>query len=152
MGGWGIREFDSFASRQMKIGDINPMDRRFWPKDPEPGFSPERNKKVIADSIKKYEKMRAKKLKEFDRGLAERADAVASFLTRHGRFSMTPSKGPLFANTLERYFGKRYLAKLRGQEIVDKLKRIGDPRLSNLRRRVWNEGGIYLGKPKKQKC
>jgi len=125
------------------LPNFNPADRRFWPKDPDPNFSPERNKKVIEETIKEYEAKRARELKKFEKGLAERTDAVASYLTgRYGAYRSTP---------LERYFGKRYLAKLRGEKIVEKLKRIGDPRLSSLRRKVWNEEGMYLGNPSDKK-
>ena len=120
------------------LPDFNPIDRKFWPDKPDPGFSPDRNKFVIESTIKKYEAMRAKKLKEFREGVAERAYAIASYLTsRYGAHSSTP---------IQRYFGKRYLAELRGQNIINKLKTAGSPNPSELRKRVWKEEGTYLGK------
>ena len=98
----------------MKIGDINPLDKRFWPVDPDPDFNPERNRLVIERTIKKYEEQRARKQGDFVDKLKERTDAVASWLTSsHGAESMKP---------MDRYFSKRYLAHLRGQEIVKEIK------------------------------
>lgn len=92
---------------------IDPRDARFIPEKPDIDFSPQRNKQVIDNSIKKYEAMRASKQKQFIQGLGERSEAVASFLdhVKQGKH-----------NNVDKYFGQRTLAKLRGLEIVDELK------------------------------
>ena len=89
------------------------MDRKFWPDEPEPGFSVKRNKQVIAKTIKEYEKQRAKKRKEFRDKLKYRTDAAATYLT--GRRGLSRSL------SVEKYFGKQELARLRGEEIVNRL-------------------------------
>ena len=123
------------------LPDFNPADRRFWPDRPDAGFSPERNNSVINGVIKKYEARRVKKMKEFKKGLAERTDAVTTYLTgNYGAQRSTP---------IQRYFSKRYLAYLRGQDIVDSLK-INSSIPSNLGYKVWNGEGRYLGGAKQK--
>ena len=77
-------------------------DKRFILETPDDGFSPERNKFIIEQSIKEYEAMRAKKMKAHDDEYAERADAVVSYLR-------ALSRGGSNAN-IEKYFGKKPLA------------------------------------------
>ncbi len=98
----------------MKIGEIDPLDKRFWPVNPDPDFSPEKNKAVIEKSIAKYEAKRAKEKNKFVDQLRERTDAVASWLTS--------PHGAIGGNPLERYFSRRYLAHLRGKEIVERIQ------------------------------
>jgi len=97
----------------MKIGDFNPLDRKFWPKNPEPGFSAQKNRRVIDEVIKAYDKQQQKKMKEFTGELRERTDAAASYLTGMG--------GAHRSRSIEKYFGKEYLMKLRGENIRNKL-------------------------------
>ena len=82
----------------------------FYVKDGDEGFSPERNKAVIANSIKKYNAYKIKQEKTYFNALDERIHAVACFL----RSKFVDSANP---NVIERYFGKQYLAYLRGQKI-----------------------------------
>ena len=82
----------------------------FYVEDGEEGFSPERNKAVIANSIKKYNAYKKKQVKKYHEELDERVHAVACFL----RSKFLDSNNP---NIIERYFGKQYLAYLRGQKI-----------------------------------
>lgn len=73
----------------------------------------EHNHRVVEDSILRYEKMRADKLKLSNEGIEERSDAIATFF-RHINMGGN--------NNIEKYFGKKELARLRGQEIVAQLK------------------------------
>lgn len=86
---------------------------RFFVKDPT-GFSAERNKAIIEDSIRKYDQTRAQKLKTVVGQYEERADAVVSFIK-----SVDRGKGA--QGDLEKYFGKKILAYLRGQQIRETL-------------------------------
>jgi hypothetical protein len=92
---------------------VKPEDKRFILDTPDEDFSPERNKAIVEQSIKDYEAMRAKKMKDRVEEYAERADAVTTYLKSltHGRSN----------SNMEKYFGKRNLAYLRGQEIREKL-------------------------------
>src|SRR5438552_3593470 len=97
---------DPFSGLLEKVA---PEDKKFVPKTPDVGFSPERNKAIIENSIKEYEAMRAKKLKDRLTEYEERADAVVTYLKHLDR-----GQGE---SNMEKYFGKRNLAYLRGLEI-----------------------------------
>jgi hypothetical protein len=126
----------------MKIGNINTMDRKFWQNTIEPGFSPERNKRIIEESIVKYEKNREKKLQEFRDKFGERAEAVASF--------WKSNKGAAYKSATDsnitKYFGKQYLAHLQGKRIVERLESkfntiVGKSRIPN----IINKNGTIKG-------
>lgn len=87
--------------------------RKFFVEKGEPGFSPERNKAIVEKTIKKMDMMRLKKRKEFAEGVRERADAVDTYLRSRIAQGSTP---------IEKYFGKKWLAHLRGQKILRVLK------------------------------
>lgn len=80
---------------------------------PDPGFSPDRNKAIIEGTIKKYEETRARKQREYKEQVAERSDAVVTYL-----------KSNKVGTPIEKYFNRRELAHLRGQKIVQKLVNI----------------------------
>lgn len=86
--------------------------QRFFVKDPK-NFSPERNKAIVEKTIEEYEAMRRKKMEEKVDHYGERADAVVTYLK-----SLDRGHGE---SNLEKYFGKRMLAYLRGQQIRDQL-------------------------------
>jgi hypothetical protein len=90
---------------------VNPIDYKFMQDTPDLGFSAERNKEVVEASIKKYEAMRRKKLQQASEGMAERVDAIATYLT-----SMKGSNMPAW-----KYFGRRWMAYLRGDELRKKM-------------------------------
>ena len=123
----------------VKIGDIDMRDKKFWPSEPEPGFNPERNKQVIEGTIKKYEAQRLARMRLFVKGLKERTDAIASYLT-----------SPKVGKPLERYFGKRYLAELRGQDITNELRQLTRPSL-NLKKKIIKGETFKLHGQKSQK-
>ena len=94
---------------------------RFYVAKPDPGFSPDRNNAIVEGTIKKYEATVRRKQKEYANKVGERADAVATYLKS---FSVgTP---------VEKYFGKRTLAYLRGQKILQKIKFIHGKRYVEL--------------------
>jgi len=79
----------------------------------EAGFSPERNKAVIERTIKKSNLLRKKKALQYRENVQERADAVATYIKSRIAEGNTP---------VEKYFGKRWMAYLRGQKILNILK------------------------------
>ena len=91
----------------------------------EDGFSPERNKKVVEDSLKKYEAARRNKIREFRSALGERTQALAFFF-----------KSRFHASSVEKYFGKRWLAYLRGQRIREVLQEKYTGPIKELRNKV----------------
>ena len=102
----------------MKIGDFNPLDRKFLPKEPDPEFSVRKNKFVVENTIKKYEANRKKKMAEFEDKLGERTHAAASYLAGGG--------GAERSRSVDKYFGKTGLAHLRGEDIANQLKQQQD--------------------------
>jgi hypothetical protein len=95
------------------MGIIKPEDRKFVLAKGDPGFSPERNKKIIASVMKKHEAMRKKKMDQFVDKLRERTDAVAWYLKSRTAESNLP---------IEKYLGKTELARLRGQRIMEEVQ------------------------------
>lgn len=95
--------------------EIHPLDEKYtemWGESPD--FSVEHNKKVIDESIKKYNAMRRKKEREFDEGNKERAQAASMYLKSLEQGNTSED--------VEKYFGKRYLAYLRGEQIRNELQ------------------------------
>lgn len=88
-------------------------DKKFFVEKGDPGFSPARNKAIIEGTIRKRNQEIAARRKAYQNDVAERSDAVATYLRSRAAEGYTP---------LEKYFGKRQLAHLRGQKIVQVLK------------------------------
>ncbi len=79
----------------------------------EDGFDPKRNQEVIERTIQKYEKMRREKKKKYEENIRERSDAVATYIRSRVAEGSTP---------VEKYFGKKWMAYLRGQKILNIVK------------------------------
>ena len=84
--------------------------------DADPGFDPERNKRIIEESIKKNDAIRRRNLKEHGEEIKERSQALAMYLK-----NLSQGTGN---SDMNKYFGQKELARLRGEEI---LARITDP-------------------------
>ena len=97
------------------VDKINPLDWRYMEQNPEgdADFSEEKNNEIIANIIKKTDKNHRKKSREFQTNLRERTEATASFLKALENGASTDA---------EKFFGKRELARLRGEEVLNKLK------------------------------
>lgn len=81
------------------------------PEDPK--FNEKRNRDTIARTIKKNEALWKKRRKEFRDSLGEKIDMVASYLKRQANGGET---------TIDKYLGRRWMAKLRGEQIVSQLR------------------------------
>ena len=79
----------------------------------DPNFDADRNKKVIADSIKRYEANRRRKSREHREDIRYRSEAVAKYFE-----AVKQGKG----GDIKKYFGKEELLRLRGQEVINHLK------------------------------
>lgn len=96
----------------MALTDNEIRDQKiFFVDKPDANFNPKKNKAVVDNTIKKYELMRKRRFQEFNDELRERTDAVATYLKSLD--NSTTGK------PVDRYFGKRYLAHLRGQKIME---------------------------------
>lgn len=87
-------------------------DQKFFLEGGDPGFSPARNKAVIAATMIKYEAMRKKKAEIFKEGLGERNEALGSWVT-----SMRGSNKPI-----DKYLGRKWMTHLRGKQIAAELQ------------------------------
>ena|SRR3990167_2547873 len=94
---------------------VNPLDWEYLEQNPEgdADFNEDRNNEVIANIIKKTDKMRRQKAREFAAGNRERSEATAQYLKA--------LEGGASTNA-EKYFGRRELARLRGEEVLNKLR------------------------------
>ena len=79
----------------------------------DPNFSEKRNREIIEGTIKKNEVLRRKQQGEFKERLGEKIDMVASYLKSRAVDGGAP---------IERYLGKRWMAKLRGEQIIGRLQ------------------------------
>jgi uncharacterized protein YbcC (UPF0753/DUF2309 family) len=85
--------------------------KKYFKHEGDPNFNPDRNKKVVEDTIRKAEKLRQQKHKEYVESIRERSEAVTSYLlSEHGARSN---------KSIEKYLGKQNLTYLRGEKIVE---------------------------------
>lgn len=94
---------------------IDPRDLKFVPVDPEPGFDPEHNRRVIEKTIRWTDAMAKRKEREVADGIGERTSAFA-------KYTSAVNQGKTGAN-VEKYFGKRFLAYLKGKYIIEEMKK-----------------------------
>lgn len=87
--------------------------KKYFKEKGDPGFSPERNKDIVESTIKKYEAKKKLESKIFNDSLGERVEAAASYA------QYLDSGG---AQTVESYFGKKYLSYLHAQDFANKVK------------------------------
>lgn len=80
----------------------------------DPGFNPEHNARVIAEVDAWNDQMNRKRDRDFKEAAAERTNAITQYFKN-------VSQGRA-VNGVEQYFGKRYLAYLRGEEVVRQLR------------------------------
>lgn len=85
----------------------------YFVEDGQDGFSPEHNKWVIEETIRKTEAMRRARMKAYEEAIAERSNAVVSYIHSRAADSNRP---------VEQYFGKRMMAQLRGEKIAEVLQ------------------------------
>lgn len=93
--------------------DLAKRDRaKYFLPEGDEGYVKKHNDFVINDAIKKYDAMQREKLRTAVEGYGERADAVVHYLKAIDRGK---------EKNVNRYFGKKYLAYLRGEEIRQQL-------------------------------
>lgn len=90
------------------------LDYKKWYKDkPEEGFSPKRNREVVEKSIQKAILMQENRKKDYIEQIRERTDAVATYLKSVAQGN---------EKDVDKYFGRRWLAYLRGQKIIEEVR------------------------------
>ena len=93
---------------------IQPQDLKYVQVDPDPEFDPKHNQAVIEKTIKDNEKLVKARNSGALEGVKERNNAVAIYLRSLNQGGK--------ATDYQKFFGKKYLAYLRGKEIMEKLK------------------------------
>jgi len=88
---------------------INQIDWGKVPVDPDPNFSAERNQRIIKETIEENERLRKRRQREFGSKVKEKSNAIARYMK-----DLVNSKT---SSNVEKYFGKKELARLRGEEI-----------------------------------
>lgn len=88
--------------------DFPKEDKKFYIEKPDADFSPQHNREVVENSIKKYEAMQLKKWKETMDKNRERADAVVTYLKAIDKGATT---------RLDHFFSPKELSRLRGDDI-----------------------------------
>jgi len=93
---------------------LHRKDWQYLEQNPEgdPGFSAEKNRQVIENTIRKTDKLRKQKEREFGEQLKERTWAASKYLKNVDRGG---ESDPI------KFFGKDYSMYLKGKEVIDKL-------------------------------
>src|SRR3990167_759842 len=103
-----------------RSGEIRDVDFKFLKEKPDGdvGFDPEHNRKVVEETIKKTDELIAKKKQEYLNAVEERVDAGVYFLKAlsKGKYASSDPRTQAL-----KYFGRRELARLRGEEIKREL-------------------------------
>jgi hypothetical protein len=93
---------------------VHQKDWKYVGVEPDPDFNPEHNEEVIERTIKAAEANRRAKKRQFQQGLAERTEALATYLKsleQGGKES-----------DVKKYFGKKYTAYLAGKTAIERIK------------------------------
>lgn len=93
---------------------ISPQDLKYVSVDPDPNFDPLQNMAVIEKTIKDNEKLVKARNKEAVDGVKERINATAVYLRSINQGGKSTDR--------EKFFGKKYLAYLRGKEVMSNIK------------------------------
>lgn len=96
----------------MKIDEI---DWAKTPVDPDPDFDADHNKRVVDDVIKHTDKMIREKKATHKKDLQDRSWALSKYLKSLDNGGKE--------SDMAKYFGRRELARLQGERIMEKLKK-----------------------------
>lgn len=93
---------------------ISPQDLKYVSVNPDPNFDPEHNRRVIEQTIKDNEKLVKARNSEALGKTQERNNAVATYLRSISQGGKTTDH--------QKFFGRKYLAYLRGKEVMETIK------------------------------
>lgn len=104
---------------------ISKQDYHLVPVDADKDFSPENNRRIIEETIKKSKLLQERKRREGMDKVKERTEAMAQYLN-----SLNNGK----TTKVTDYFDRHELARLRGEEILNTIKgKIGDVTKSKIK-------------------
>lgn len=116
----------------MKTSDLHKSDYQFILAKPDPDFNPDRNKYIIDQTIKKTQERMKKGYDSWRDKVGERVSAASTYLKYLNEHNSDMSA--------EKFFGKQYLAYLRGDDVRNML-------MAKLSPNVWkNQRIISKGK------
>lgn len=90
--------------------------KKYYVLVPDADFNPEKNKFVVEEAIRKTDEYKKLQRRIHMDNIRMRSEAVASYLT-------TEKGGARSGVDIEKYLGKRNLAVLRGEDLVNQLRR-----------------------------
>lgn len=93
---------------------IAPQDLKYVSVDPSPNFDPAHNMEVIENSIKENEELVRERNRIAEEGVKERINATAIYLRSISQGGKSTDR--------EKFFGKKYLAYLRGKEVMEQVR------------------------------
>ena len=93
---------------------IAEVDVKYAPVDADVSFDPEHNKRVIQNVIRKTLENKRRIERENKEGIKERTAAIAQYV------ESTEQGGK--SSSVEAYFGRKELARLRGEEVLSRIK------------------------------
>lgn len=96
----------------MDINSVDPKDYKYIVKKAD-GFSPERNKAVIGETIRETERYFSKLQNVMDDNLGERIEMVAAY----GCYRF--NRGD---KTIDQYLGKKLMSQMIGEKILEKIR------------------------------
>lgn len=96
-----------------RLNKVHRLDWENVPVDPDPGFDPEHNKKVVAETLRKNELNRNKRRAIYNEKIDERAADLAHYIKGIDQGGRTTN--------INKYFGAAHIARMRGEEIRDML-------------------------------
>jgi hypothetical protein len=101
-----------------RLNKVGRADWKYVPVDADIDFSPEHNKKVIEDVIKKHDAKVKAIMRDHDQKVGERTDAATTYLK-----SLEQGKGE---SDIHKYFGEKILAKLQAQNLNLRMKALSN--------------------------
>jgi len=93
---------------------LDPKDYHLINEVPDPGFSPERNKAVILETIKETENYQKMLHSARDKEFEQKVDVLASY----GNYRLNQGK----TKTLEQYLGREQMNAIIGEHLLQKLR------------------------------
>lgn len=97
----------------MDLKLIKPEDYRYIVKNPDPSFSPTRNKAIINETVRDTEKFFTEIVEKLDDEMGERIDILATYGTY--RFNRGEK-------SFDKYAGKKLVARLVGEKILERVR------------------------------
>lgn len=121
--------------KHAKLEDFHKDNYHLYVEKPDPKFSPERNYKVISDTIVEYEKARYGIDPKVQAAAADRADILTSYGIY--RFNRGTKK-------IEEYLGREMMAQIYGEKLMQRIKALETIKRLNIKNGNTKFSDYYL--------